>query len=274
MLEFITLSDELVPLATKLISHMEEHGYTIRIEPSDISFPSTPTISARREHQRLYIIVVKQISAHDVEMWVRYCTSCPNDSRIAFCIIDNDAVSAAELAKYMKVGVGIISLNAETLLWLTEPRDIAFHAALPERGTLKPHVRRLLGEALDRFDNKDWRTGFENACLVLEDESRKYLLRNATAGRVSYRDDRGKVKTPTKKKIRKMTLGALKIVFCNLLQQNQIESIVCSAIDKLNPERIRRIHGARRHQTESALRRQVGTQMWSIINALSAFPVD
>lgn len=105
----------------------------------------------------------------------------------------------------------------------SEARDLAFHARAPNRADLKPRVRVLLGEAFDRLDSGDWRPAFEDACTVLEEECRKYLLRRLKMGGVKYKSG-NKIKTPTAVQIKKMTMGALKDTFCKLVSQNQLEA--------------------------------------------------
>jgi hypothetical protein len=159
-------------------------------------------------------------------------------------------------------------LSAEGFLTASEARDLAFHARAPDRTTLKPKVRGLLGEAFDRLDDGDWRPAFEDACTVLEEECRGYLLKNLAMGRVKYKSG-NKIKTPTEQQIKKMPMGALKDVFCKMVSQNQIEANLCTALTKLNPDRVRRAHKRRAAQSETALRRRVGTHFWMISNALS-----
>jgi hypothetical protein len=266
---FITLPEKLWSLAERVKLDLRNRGYTIRIEPNDVSLPGTPAFLARRDHERLYILVTEKVNPQDMDRWVRYCQSCSGDTRVAMCLEAIENVSQAEVAKFRSIGIGLVGQLEGNLNWPAPAIDLAFRAQLPDRKDLKPAVRRLLGEALDRFDQRDWRMGFESACLVLEDESREYLLKNVALGRVSYTNPQGRVVSPSKAHIRKMTLGALTIVFCNLMRQNQIEARVCAALDSLNPNRIRRIHKGRKKVAESVLRRNVGVQMWSIINALS-----
>jgi hypothetical protein len=68
-----------------------------------------------------------------------------------------------------------------------------------------------------------------------------------------------------------MPMGALKDIFCKLVSQNQLEAHLCSALTKLNPDRIRRTHKRKSKASEAALRRRAGTHFWLINNALSLF---
>jgi hypothetical protein len=133
---------------------------------------------------------------------------------------------------------------------------------------MKPKVRELLGEALDRFERGDWRAAFEDACGMLEEECRAYLLRNLKMGRAKYQSGK-KTKEPTRGDIKRMPMGALKDIFCALVSQNQTEANICAALTKLNPDRVRRAHRRQSKSAEAALRRRVGTHFWLINNTLS-----
>lgn len=267
-LEFITVPEKLWSLAARVSAELSERGYAVKVEPRDISLPGTPAFLAKRGHECLYVLVVEKPNFSEINRWVRYCHSSSSDTRVGICVESVENTPQSEVVKFEAIGVGLCGMLGEAVHWPSAPRDLAFHAQLPERKDLLPAVRRQLGEALDRFDQRDWRMGFESACLVLEDESRSYLLRNVDLGRVKYTKG-SKVIAPTKAQIKRMTLGSLAVVFCNLLRQNQIEARVCATLDALNPSRIHRIHKARKKGSESVLRRKVGIQMWAIINALS-----
>lgn len=269
--EFITISDDLVPLALKVAAAIESRGYKVKPEPKDIALPATPTLIAKRAPETIYIFIAKNIGLPELKTWVKFCGASANDARIAICVQDAGPISISDLAACQRDGLGIGAIIENEFRWIAEPRDIAFHVSLPERQTLSPKVRALLGEAYDRFEQRDWRMGFESACLALEEEGRKYLLKNHVIGRTGYKKGT-KLITPTKKDINKLTLGGLAFVFCNLVRQNQVEAQLCSALDQLNPSRIHRIHKARRARSEAILRRDVGAQMWLIINALNVIP--
>lgn len=269
--EFITISDDLAPLALKVADAIKTRGYKVKPEPKDISLPATPTLIAKRAPETIYIFIANSITLPELKTWIKFCGASPSDSRIAICVEDAGPIPMGDLAACQRDGLGVGAIIEGQFRWIAEPRDIAFHVSLPERQSLSPKVRTVLGEAYDRFEQRDWRAGFEAACLALEEEGRKYLLKNQPIGRTGYK--RGtKVITPSKKDINKLTLGGIAFVFCNLVRQNQVEAQLCSALDQLNPSRIHRIHKARRARSEATLRRNVGAQMWLIINALNVIP--
>jgi hypothetical protein len=266
--DFLTLPDELQQLASDLVRELRRRGYVCEVEPELLELPSTPTICARRNHETHYILARQVYSKDEIEQWFRYACSCSTDTRISLCCPANHKISTAEFDVLENKRIGAFIRIDGGFRIVPEARDLAFHARAPDRDALKPKVRQLLGEALDRLEDGDWRPAFEEACTVLEEECRRYLLKNLKMGRVKYQTG-NKLKVPTKAEIKKMTLGALKDVFCRLVSQNQVEANLCSALTKLNPDRILRAHHRRKRAAEAALRRRVGPHFWLISNSLT-----
>lgn len=267
-IEFLTLPDELQSLANDLLVDLTRRGYACEVEPSSLLLPATPTISAKRGHEIHHILVRQGLSQEEIGKWFGYACSCTADTRFSICCPEENSIPANQIASLRTKRIGLSIKIASGFQVASEARDLAFHARAPERETLKPKVRALLGEAFDRLDDGDWRPAFEDACTVLEEECRSYLLTNLRMGRVKYKAGK-KIKTPTEKQIRKMTMGALRDAFCKMISQNQIEANLCTALTKLNPDRVRRAHKRRAAQVETALRRRVGPHFWMISNALS-----
>lgn len=266
--EFITLPDELQGLANDLLRELERRGYRFKAEPNPLELPATPTIRATRGHETHYFLVRQKIFDEENQQWFRFARSCGTDTRLTVCCPADFQPFAHELHSLRGSGIGLIILTDNGFQPAVEARDLAFHAQAPDRAALKPRVRELLGEALDRFERGDWRPAFEDACGILEEQCRAYLLQNLKMGRVKYQAG-GKIKVPTRKQINKMTLGALKIIFCKLKSQNHIEANLCSALSKLNPDRVRRAHFRGQSRSDAALRKRAGTHFWLISNALS-----
>jgi hypothetical protein len=266
--DFLTLPDELQGLANSLLEELERRGYRINTEPNPLELPATPTIRATRRHETHFFLVRQDVSEEESQQWLRYARSCAADTRLTICCPDTLQLNATRIANLNNFGIGIIVRAANGFLPTSEARDLAFHAQAPDRASLKPRVRELLGESLDRFERGDWRPAFEDACGVLEEECRAYLVRNLRMGRVKYQSG-NKIKILTKKDIGKMTLGALKDTFCSMVSQNQIEANLCSALTKLNPDRVRRAHFRGKRQSDAAIRKRAGTNFWLISNALS-----
>jgi hypothetical protein len=113
----------------------------------------------------------------------------------------------------------------------------------------------------------EWREGFEEACNAFEEEARRYLKRWSKTGRVKIQTKHGpKQLTPTE--INKLTMGALRDKFTHILGPTLLDSMIEEALEKVNPDRVERIHRRRAKRTESRLRSNVGRHMWLIVNVL------
>lgn len=265
-IEFLTLPDELQTLANRLAEDLAARGYKVKREPDSLELPATPTISATRRHETHYFLVRQSWTEVEIEQWHRFCCSCATETRLTIC--SSARPTNPRMSKLRGLGIGFMRQHGDGFHREVESRDLAFHAKAPDRASLKPKVRALLGEALDRLDGGDWRPAFEDACGILEEECRRYLLRNLRMGRVKYQVGT-KTKIPTVAHINKMTLGALKDVFCQMISQNHTEAHLCAALTKINPDRIRRTHRKKAKNAEAAVRRRVGIHFWLINNALS-----
>lgn len=267
-IEFLTLPDELQGLANELWEELSKRGYRNYAEPDPLELPAAATIRAHRGHETHFFLVRAILEINEIDQWHRYACSCTTDTRVTICCPVSAPTQTALVLNIAGKGIGLATEGVGGFRYDPAARDLAFHAKAPDRSSLKPRVRQLLGEALDRLENGDWRPAFEDACGVLEEQCRAYLLRNVKMGRVKYQAG-SKIKVPTAKQIQKMTLGALKDIFCKMQSQNQIEAKLCAALTKLNPDRIRRVHNRGAKAAEAALRRRVGTHFWLINNALS-----
>lgn len=266
--DFVTLPDELQSVANHLLLELAKRGYHAKVEPQILQLPATPTIMATRVHETHYFLVRQTISIAEIQQWQRYSCCCATDTRVTVCHQPGLRMTASQTRSIRNLGIGLVACDESQLQFEFEPRDLAFHAQAPDRTLLKPKVRELLGEAIDRLERKDWRPAFEDACGVLEEECRTYLLKNLKMGRVKYQSG-NKIKVPTADQIRRMPMGALKDIFCTLKSQNQLEANICSALTKLNPDRIRRAHKRKSKGSEALLRKRVGAHFWLINNVLS-----
>jgi hypothetical protein len=266
--DFVTLPDELQALANNILQKLARHGYRVQSEPELLELPATPTILAIRGHETHYFLVRQTVEIMEIQQWHRYCCSCTTDTRATVCYPTGRRMRTREIASLRDRGIGLATIIDDQLQFQSEARDLAFHARAPDRDFMKPKVRQLLGEALDRLDRGDWRPAFEEACGILEEECRSYLIKKLRMAPLRYQSG-NKIKTSNAEQIRRMPMGALKDIFCKLVSQNQLEAHLCSALTKLNPDRIRRTHKRKSKVSEAALRRRAGTHFWLINNALS-----
>lgn len=255
---FITVPDEQVPVAEAVASLYRSRSFRVSVEEFDISRPGLPTMTMRRRGETHFILVRRKADTRELGSWVAYCQSRQQDSRVVVVMATEKSASALRA-----MGVGVIVYQDGGLTELIEARDLAFRSRMPDRSFLKPKARRLLAEPYEKFERGDWYEAFGSACTVLEEVCRSYLIEQRALGRLSYTDG-GKLKSPTETGIRKMTLGQLKQVFCNMVRQNPKEANLCRALTLLNPPRIVKAHTT----NKAKLRGKVGLHMWTIVNAL------
>jgi hypothetical protein len=272
-IEFVTLPDdadsELQSVANLVLADLRRRGYRCTAEPYRIELPATPTILAKRKHGTNYVLIRQNIDLKEVNLWLRFAQSGTKETHVTVCCPASARFTTAQLTRLKASGIALwLKTEDNRVEYVADGRDLAFHATPPDRVSLKPRVRSLLGESLDRLDRGDWRAAFEDACVVLEEQCRSYLLARSKLNRVKYQEG-SSVKILTEKQIKKMTLGALKDTFCKMISQNQIEASLCAALRALNPDRVKRVHRRSEARTEDALRRRVGPHFWLISNALS-----
>lgn len=270
--EFWTLPNDaeggLQTLAKEMLRDLRSRGYRVKIEPQQLDLPGTPTCLAKRDHETLFVLVRTTFSKVEIQRWVGYAQACSGDTRLAICS-PLGSKFLKRVGELPHQGIGVVRRSETALEEIMPSRDLAFHAKPPARSTLRPKVRRLLGGALDKYERGDWREGFEAACTTLENECVAYLLRGRKLrpGRVTYIEG-SKEKTPTEKQIRRMTMGTLKKVFCNLKQPTPTDSMLCAALGKVDKDRNNKVHNPKSKRTERALRTRVGQHFFLISNAL------
>jgi hypothetical protein len=266
--QFVTIPDELNGTAQRAAHALRQVGFRISIEKRELASPATPTMCATRGSEKRYILVRGRLKLDEIETWVRYCQSHTRDTRLAICLPNSKTLSTGALRKLRELGVGLYTDNEEIVTNVLTERDLAFRVSLPPRQNIKPKVRGVLGPALDQFETGDWRYGFQQTYTIFEEKCRHYLVRNARMGRATYRTG-SRTHTPDKNQVLKMTMGQLKVVFCGLIRQNQIEANICAALTQINPIRIKQTHKRSDRHTETKLRNAAGQHMWIMINTLT-----
>jgi hypothetical protein len=146
--------------------------------------------------------------------------------------------------------------------------DLAVNVQLPRRETLHPKLRRALGPAYDQFDRADWREGFGTACEVVDQEARRYLTHGIRKSKIVLASPAGRPINLTPAGIQKLTLGQLAAQFENIQGPNQRDSMIAKALKEINPDR--NAHRHKKRRMEEQLRRNVGRDMYIIIQALKA----
>ena len=104
-------------------------------------------------------------------------------TRVALGLDADIARSGREDQSIRTLGVGLyVPLDSGELMEVAAPRDLAVNLELPTGESLPPELRGLLGSAYEQFERSNWREGFGDACQVVEEESRRYLIAGLTTG--------------------------------------------------------------------------------------------
>jgi hypothetical protein len=264
---FKTIADELLAHAEVVADHFENHGFTIRVERSELGFPYTPTFLCKRHATTIIVELDSQLRKERQEAWVRYCKSCGKDTRFAVCLPSAIAVPANDVAALRQKGVGLYVAFEDRLDENIAPADLALNVQLPEANTLAPGIRQVLGAAYEQFQRTQWREGFEEACQALETEARRYLKRWTRTGRIKILRTRGPI-ILTNAQIEGMTMGQLATTFRSIQAQNHADNVIGRALATINRDRVGVVHHKRKKVTERRLRTNVGQHMWTIVAAL------
>jgi hypothetical protein len=267
MRDFLTVSDELVAFADKLATHFEGYGYTVAIEKQSLEYPYTPTMVCKRGSMTVIVEVAAGMSDR-IREWVAYGRSCASDTRVALGTPGGPPLSTGDHTLLRELGAGLYIDSQSGIAEMVNHTDLAVNIGLPDLSQYPPRVRRALGGSFEQISRGNWREGFEDGCVALEDEARKYLKRHVATGRIALVTPTGRVVTPTAARTERMTLGLLKDAFLAIQNPNLSDSKIAAALRKLNPDRIRVAHKKRSRQAEQALRRNVGRQVWLLVAAL------
>jgi hypothetical protein len=265
---YLTVADELLEYADVARAYFREKGYTVRIEPEDLSFPFTPTFTARMQHTTLICELQGRLDLDRITAWVQYGRTCPRDTRIVLILTDSATVKSKDEQKLVELGVGVLICNTRDCYERLGGKDQALMYALPPQKALPPRVRRMLAPAYVQFDRGDWREGFKTACQIFEIEARTYLRKALSVGKVQLITKTGKVSKVQPETIDKATQGQLAEYYGMIASPNKTEAFLEQALKRLNGDRVRAIHHGRMRGTETRLRKNVGQNMLVIVNAL------
>ena len=262
-----TLSESSLAAAADAEQHFADLGYVIRREPNELGFPFTPAFVAVRKPTRVVVEVVSEIDADRVDEWKCYCNACETDTQLMF--VTTKAVSENTMALLAKRKIGLISFANNTRIHLLDASDIAFQITVPVLAGLSKPLRVELGPAYENFDKGNWREGFEDACIALENRVRPYLWAAIQSTRLTIYSKKGKPANPTRASVFKMTLGQLAHTLRNAAPVNHLDSFIADLITKINSERIKVAH--KKYKAEKTLRQKVPLHTVSIISCMKKF---
>lgn len=265
---FLTVPTELLEYAETALKHLRDHGYKIKVEPFEVAYPARPTLLCKRKTTTLIVEVHTSVPINQLRDWTRYCASCSEDTQLALMLPDTSSISDKDMTVLRQLRIGLYKVSAQDVLELIPPIDLALNVALPQLNGLPTKVRRIVAPVYEQFDRGRWRDGFKDSCQILEDQARRYLKKGLHSTRIVVLDKNGRPKPLRDSQIEKMTHGALAETFTRIQTPNHADSVIAKSLKTVLPDRNKQIHHPGKGKNESTLRTNVGTHMWTIVNAL------
>src|SRR2546426_4514064 len=146
-----TLAPELVEYADRVAEDLEVHGYRVRVEKTELGFPYTPTLLAKRERTTLIVEVSSAVLHSRLDVWVRYGKSSGKDFRVTVYLPDHLQPSTKDQDHIREIGCGLATVSGSGIAQVIPAQDLALNISLPDRRSLPPRLRALLGTAYDHF---------------------------------------------------------------------------------------------------------------------------
>ena len=266
---YITVPSTLLEIADAVGDFLESRGYRIGIEPTDVTYPYTPTFRAKQRPTTLFVDVDQRLNMKHIKRWWGYARSCNDDTRIVVAIPTAAPRPARMVDELRSLNVGLFLVDAGNVSEHFEPRDLGLDFELPDIQAPQ-RLRELMGPVHEKFERGDWREGFGDACGALESQAKRHLKRGVLTGRIVVLTEKGNPQTLTPQRIDRLTLGQLRDTFQRIQNQNLVDTTVHGAIDRILSDRNALVHAKQKKQTEAALRRNVGQNMWAIDSAVRA----
>jgi hypothetical protein len=271
--QFLTVPHELQPIVRDCFNWLHENGFAIKIEHRLDHYPESATILASRDGNQYFYIFDAKVKLDRCKMWSGYGHSCSRPTYIVECIPETAKMSGKTIAQAKSIGVGLTLVTEEGQInEIVAPLDLTLNLKLPPLHGHRVVIKRALRPIEARFGRGEWKIGFEESCKLVEMRARDYMRREARAGNVRIIGKNGATKQVLEAEIGRMPLGALAELFCNKLSQSQVDSILCSGLKQINPDRISVAHNIKDKRRERRLRDNVGKHMWTINNMLKALP--
>lgn len=263
---FRTVAEELLEAAETAADYYSNHGYSVRVEKSELGFPYTPTMVCKRQRTTLIVEVDAHIRLDRLRDWVSFGKSTGKDTRLVLVLPNDSLADIVAEDNLRKMGIGLQVAQAGRCVERLAGRDLALGVELPELASLPFKLRQLLGPAYEQFDRAQWREGFEEACQAFEAEARRYLKAGLRSRRVVITSKKGL--PPSASDVDRMTMGKLADTFARNTKPNRADAIIGQTLKVVNKDRVGVVHHKTRQRTESRLRTNVGRHMWSLIAAM------
>lgn len=221
---------------------------------------------ARQGGTTVLVEVGRKVRRDRLLAWVGFARSQSNDTRV---LVATDKLPSSTDQEFLRnEGVGLIEVRDSRTHFIIQPKDVALHLSRPDLANYPVRIRRLLNGAYQKINDSYWKEGFEDACVTLESETRRYLIRHINSGRIIVLDSHGKPKSYTAQQINRMPMGALAELFPRFQRANRADSLIGDALSRINKDRISVAHRKGGQRAEQRLRKNVSQHMWVIVDAL------
>jgi hypothetical protein len=259
---FLTVPIELQAIALACNDYLHDAGFKLRHENNEHDYPETATIDARRKGERWFYIFDDKVKESRVVLWSGYARSCQSSTFVVLCIRKQSVLKPRDLLFLKSLGVGLTIIDDDSVLSeVVPPIDLTMNISLPPLNRQRIAVRRELQKVHELFKHGDWKTGFEEACKLVEQTAREYLIRQIKNSAVTIPGKGGNPKNISHDEAKRLPLGALAEVFCMRLYPKQVDSHLCDGLKRINPDRINVAHRKLTNATERRLRTNVGRHM-------------
>lgn len=264
--DFVIVPEDLLGPVLDYVRWLEDQGYKVTAEPTDLEYPNTPVLMATRSPNQVYFYeVASRVNVTRAQSWVNYGKASSIDVRYVAVVANGKNIASADLGKLKSMGVGVHLFDGENVERLCNPHDLSLSFDFP---ALPRKLVRKLATARDLFADGHWKESYEDACQALETDARAYMVKRVRMG-ATFVSSAGKTVTYTEQQVSKATLGAVGKMFLELVTPTQAESQLAQAIKRINPRRVTVAHfKSKSGKRAKQLREEVGKDLIVIVNAM------
>lgn len=262
---YLTVAEELQPVADSAKSWYENSGFKVTIENRKrTDCPFLATLECKRLQTTVLVDVQAGVPDKQTLMeWISYCRAQGSDVRYTVAL-NKQSYPVKLLIPVKKLGIGILLLDSDfNVHEESSAQDLSVNLSLPTLQRYSTRVRELLGPSWDVLKNGDFVQGFEDACVAFEGEAKKYLARHV-GSRIHIVTTTGVRKDPTKTQIRRGTMGDLADFFARIDVANHNDSSIAKILKELRPTRNQAAHNRRDGRSLASIKRKGPGLLWKI----------
>lgn len=264
---FNTVGSDLEGAAIAAIEFFRGKGFSVKVEPYEFDYPSTPTIRCTRGKTRLFVEATAGVSRGAIDAWIAYAKTRGHETSLALLVRTPPGLSLEDVALLRQQRVGLYSYCDGSIQEVVPPSDLAVNISLPLLNGLKPIFRRKLQVCFEKIERGEWVDGFRDACQALEETGRELLKDGVRRGRVAFVSSGGKVVQYSVAQIKRMPQGGLAKAYSEIQNPTQADVVLARALGMVNGARIAVVHRTSSARNNAKVRTQVGKHLWTIVSA-------